>query len=198
MITIDELRKLAQQNKTVPAWNGLGIVKLRFAPSNSSTGDKSLAYHFYSARTEAEYHPIHDHVFSFSSKILKGTLQSTFYDFVIVEHETDHALRSSKYHYEGFNNEVVHPNIELYEAYKYNTLAGDDYWLDYRALHKVHPVTPNVVTLINKINQPDQSVVWEQEQFNYIQDKRVPYVNTMFDKMSADECWDIIEDILEN
>jgi len=198
MITIDELRELARENNTVPAWNGLGIVKLRFAPSNSTTGDKSLAYHFYSDRTEANYHPIHDHVFSFSSKILKGTLESIFYDFIVVDYETDYSLRSSTYNNDGFNNESVHSNIELFEAYKFNTLKDGDYWLDYRALHKVHPVSPNVVTLINKINRPDLSVVWEQDRFNYIQDKRVPYVNTQFEKRSPDECWDIIEDILEN
>jgi len=196
MITIDKLRELARQNKTTPAWNGLGVIKLRFAPPNSRTGDKSLAYHFYSDRTEANYHPIHDHVFSFTSSVLKGTLESTFYDFIVTNKETDYALRSSTYG--DFKNELVHANIELYEACKFNTHVGHNYWLDYRALHKVHPVTPNVVTLINKINRPDQSVVWEQERFNYIQDKRVPYVNTQFEQMPVDECWDIIEDILDN
>ena len=87
MITIDELRELAEQNNTEPAWNGLGVVKLRFAPKDSPSGDKSLAYHFYSDRTEANYHPIHDHVFSFSSTVLKGTLESTFYDFVVTDQE---------------------------------------------------------------------------------------------------------------
>lgn len=196
MITIDKLYKLAHQNDSEPAWNGLGVIKLRFAPNNSTTGDKSLAYHFYSDRTEANYHPIHDHVFSFSSKVLKGTLESTFYDFAVVNHETDYALRSSTYG--DFDNTEVYTNIDLYEAYKFNTLAGDEYWLDYRALHKVHPVTPTVITLINKINRPDLSVVWEQDKFNYVQDKRVPYVNTQFEKMAPDECWDIIEDILNN
>lgn len=196
MITIDELRKLARLNNTEPAWNGLGVIKLRFAPSNSVTGDKSLAYHFYSDSTEANYHPIHDHVFSFSSTVLKGTLQSTFYDFNVVDYETDYALRSSTYG--DFNNEVIHPNIELYGAYKFNTLEGNEYWLDYRALHKVHPVSPTVITLINKINRPDQSAVWEQKRFNYIQDKNVSYVNTQFEQMPVGECWDIIENILAN
>jgi hypothetical protein len=196
MITIDELRKLAEQNNTEPAWNGLGVIKLRFAPENSTSGDKSLAYHFYSDRTEANYHPIHDHVFSFSSTVLKGTLESMFYDFEVTDQETDYSLRSSTYG--DFKNEEIHANIELFEAYKFNTHAGHEYWLDYRALHRVHPVTPNVITLINKINRPDLSVKWEQDRFNYIQDKRVPYVNTQFEQMPADECWDIIEEILAN
>ena len=193
-MTINELRELAKRNNTEPAWNGLGVIKLRFTPDDSVSGDKSLAYHFYSDRTEANYHPIHDHVFSFSSKVLKGTLESTFYDFVVVDHETEYALRSSTYG--DFKNELVHDNINLFEAYKFNTLASHEYWLDYRAPHKVHPVSPTVITLINKINRPDQSVVWEQERFNYIQDKRVPYVNTQFEQMPVDECWDIIEEIV--
>jgi hypothetical protein len=193
MITIDELKSISEKHDIHPSYLGLGIVRLKFPESGEAGFSKNrLAYHFYSERTDPvwDFHPIHDHVFTFTSTVLKGTLRSWIYSYEVAEEETNYSLNTIPYQQKDI--EVIHENINPIEVCKFDTVEGVSYSIDYTTLHHVERMTPYVITMVDK--GPPPTV--KQNSFQYIQDKRTPYVDTFKYPKPVDECWDIIEEVL--
>lgn len=189
MISIDELQKIASEQDIVPTYFGLGIIRLKFSLDGQGWSKRPYAYHFYSDETAPiPFNPVHDHFFTFTSKIIKGTMQSQIYGYEITDEETDYSLCSRKYS-DKDTEIILHPNINPYKQCIFETNENEEYTLDYRSLHHTEPVTDVVVTLLTKKE-------FSQFSFNYIQDKRLEYTNQHIAPKSPEVCWDIIDRIL--
>ena len=192
MITIDSLRKIAREQNAQPTYHSLGLVRLKYSSTGKHThpSERDRTYHFYADATAPIYDPIHDHMFSFTSTVLKGTLRSFIYEYDVADYETDYSLCQRTY--EDRDNEIViHQNIEKRESCKFDTPAGSQYSIHYRTLHHVIPVTDVVITYLEK--GPTL-----QSEFNYIQDQKVDFSILQNDTKSVKECWDIIEHVLSH
>ena len=178
MITIDQLRTLAKEYSTTPNYNGLGMVRL---PLHNN------AYLFYSEKTPAINHTIHDHRYSFWSTVIKGVLRNIIYEYDVVEHETDYMLTYKdlvkKKEYVG---EIIHPNVEIHKTCIFDTIQDEQYFIHNRVLHGVEPMENKVITYMQKDSE------WSVTA-NFLVDKTIPYVGVYSQPKSESECWEIIE-----
>ena len=174
MITIDELRAL----NATPHYMGLGVVKYPFC--------KNQAYHFYSDRAKVLVEDIHEHRFSFTSRVLKGKLKTYIYD--IDGTDPTSTLRVERRECApGAQQEILQSNINLIERCTFVTEPNQEYHLHYTTLHKIECLTSKVITQIYK------ELPFAQETPRFITDEARPSVCAFSEPKTVNECWDIIE-----
>lgn len=179
MLTIDYLRRSAARR---PMYMGLGIIKLR-------TSSRS-AYRFYCDEVaEQTVDQVHTHTFSFNSKILKGVLRNIIYDVTPVDFETDYKLtqgRCSK----NTPPETTVENVTMTETFRIDSPVGTDYFMDSQTFHRIELVTDKLVTFKHTTDDPE---IHPQ----FVEDKRLGYVNPWANKKTSEQCWEAIKYILD-
>ena len=187
MITIDEVRALAEQQNSIPRYNGLGMIRLHLYND---------AYMFYSDKTEPFNHTIHDHRYSFTSSVLKGTLKNRLYSFDVVDYETDYMVTYKnmvgRIDYETYGR-TMHENVELRETCTFETRAGQQYHLDRSAFHSAEAITDKVITHMTRPRDPSWEAMSE-----FIVNKKKPYEGVYSRPMSEKQCWEIIENTIND
>lgn len=179
MITVDALHKAGGK----PYYMGLGIVKI-FLPSDTDTW---LCYHFYSDHTEILVDGIHDHKFSFNSKVLKGAIRNWIYHYTISEEETDFML----YQQECRPNAeltVIHENIDPIEVCTFNVVKGQEYNLNSETLHRIEIETSKVITCVTPLEK-----YFVKPESNRIGDKNKMDSCGYSSPKSNKVCWEIVD-----
>jgi hypothetical protein len=179
MITIDELRTLGG----TPIQGGLGVIKYLFRGNQ--------AYHFYSGEIHTVRGTgIHNHFRGFTSSVFKGELKNYIYSTNETDPNSTYQLirKRSKMNAKYI---VERDNISLVETCSFTTIAGQSYSIDYTTLHKIECITPKVITYLRH----QQS---EQKTINYIIDTSLSQVYESHPPKSENDCWEIIEDILND
>jgi len=150
---------------------------------------------FYSQQTEPFNHTIHDHRYSFTSEILKGTLRNTLYTFKEVDYETNYMVKYKnmlgKIDYTDYGR-TMHENVELHEVCLFETKAGKSYYLDRSAFHTAEAVTSKVITCMSRPNDEP----WEAMS-RFILRKDKIYESVYSRPKTESECWEIIEDTIK-
>ena len=173
-ITIDQLRRLNGK----PHYMGLGVIKYVFRNTRS--------YNFYSEKSAFLVNDIHEHRFSFTSKVIKGELKNYIYEvFGADPTSTLQVERGECKPYAERWVEVYNANVV--ELCNFTTKEGQSYRINFRTLHRVECVTPKVITLLNK------KLPFDQQQPRFITDSTQPSVCAFSEPKSEDECWEIIE-----
>ncbi len=186
MITIDEIRDLANRHNSIPRYNGLGMIRLHLP---------SKAYMFYSHQTPPFNHTIHDHRYSFTSTVLKGKLRNKLYEYSEVDYDTDWLVTYKnmvgRIDYETYGRTMCE-NVEVREICSFETREGQSYHLDRLAFHSVSAVTSKVITCMTRPNDPP----WEAMSC-FIVNRSKPYESVYSRPMTEKECWEIIEDTIK-
>jgi hypothetical protein len=174
MITIDQLRAL----NGIPHYMGLGVVKYPFC--------KNQSYHFYSDRAKILVEDIHEHRFSFTSRVLKGKLKNYIYE--IDGTDPTSTLRvERKECAPDSQQEILLSNINLIERCTFITEPNQEYRMHYTTLHKIECLTTKVITHIYK------ELPFAQTTPRFIADETKPSVCAFSEPKTVNECWDIIE-----
>lgn len=174
MLTIDGLRRLGGE----PHYMGLGVVKYMFRGNR--------AYHFYSERAPAIVDDIHEHRFSFTSKVVKGEMKNYIYEvFGTDENSTLRVERGECT--SGAERIIEVENANVVELCNFTTKEGQFYHVDYRTLHRIECISPKVITLL------DKELPYEQTNPRFITDSENPSVCAFSQPKSKKECWEIIE-----
>lgn len=177
MITIDELRKFG----SVPRQGGMGVIKYR-------VGDR--AWHFYNGEIhQVKNTGIHEHFNDFTSYILKGELKN--YIYTVGKTDPNSTLQLIQQQSKINSKQVViQDNITLVEMCTFSTVAGQSYYLEQTALHKIEMLAPKVVTYI------EGDLSFSPRPLTYVSD-------TAFEPrpknkpLSHAQCWEVMEDILQ-
>ena len=180
MITIDELRIL---NGT-PAQEGLGVIKFRF--------NEHQAYHFYSGEIHKVRNTgIHNHHHSFTSEVLKGELKNYIYRVDGTDPDSTYQIIRKK---SKINAKYIieQNNVNLIEACSFTTMAGQSYHIEYTTLHKIECKASKVITYLNFQSRP------RQETINFARDTSLSIFSKPHPSKSESQCWEIIEDILND
>lgn len=178
MITIDKLRDLSRSYGSNPHYNGIGMIRLRVS--------ETQAYLFYSDLAVPFVNDIHDHRYSFSSDILRGTLRTDVYKFTESDEYTD--LNIVRRYWGDREPEITAPNINLYKVCTFDAVEGETYNIDYRVFHHVTKTTPKLITCMTT-----QPLPWPVEANQFIESKSNPSAAIDFKTMSKGECWEVIE-----
>ena len=179
MISIDELRKLDGR----VTYNALGVVKLR--------ANFNEYWHFYSDKTPIPEGNIHSHPYEYESRILFGGIQHKIYEVVPTTQESQYNYRG-RFGRAGTPQHIIHDNIDIIESATFDTYKNDTYYINHSTLHRVESLTPKCVTYF-------KAGPW-QEKLYFVVDKDRVYTRkeVLTQKATPDECWEIIEDILND
>ena len=179
MLTIDGLRKLGGS----PHYMGLGVVKYFFRDDR--------AYHFYSELAPAIVDDIHEHRFSFTSKVVKGELKNYIYD--VDGQDPNSTLQVERGECKaGAERNIEVPNANIIELCTFTTLAGQSYHISYNTLHRIECVTPKVITLL------DKELPFVQTNPRFVTDTAYPSVCAFSQPKTEAECWEIIDFTLKD
>lgn len=178
MITIDKLRDSSKSYGSRPFYNGIGMIRLRVS--------ETQAYLFYSDRSEPYVNDIHDHRYSFSSAILKGSLRTDVFKFTESDKYTD--LNVVRRYWDDREPEITAPNINLYKVCTFDAVEGETYNIDYRMFHHVTKLTPKLITCMTT-----QPLPWPVEANQFIESKSEPSAAITDKEMSRERCWEVIE-----
>lgn len=179
MIDIDYLRNEAKERGSVPNYNGLGMVRLAV---------KDRGYLFYSDRAPPINHTIHDHRYSFTSTIIKGTIRNFIYSFEAVEQETDFMLT-----YKDMVNKVdtvgtiIHPNVNITNTCTFDTTENQKYIMHESILHHVERKSEKLITCMEPSPRPYSPIA------HFLINKNIEYVGVYSQPKTPNECWEIIE-----
>lgn len=181
MLTIDGLKKLNGQI----VYHPLGAIRLIF-----SRGGKKLVYHFYSDQSPMQDPTnLHNHPYTFTSKIFKGTLRNFIYDVSESETETKHKMIQREC-CENSPTPIIHENVERVNTLTFDVSEGQSYNIHHSVIHRIELVTPKVISLLEKgptVIKP--YFVLEQ----HIEHKD----GELFNLKPESECWEIIKYTLE-
>ncbi len=179
MITIDELRKLGG----VPSQQGMGVIKYKFGYQ---------AYHFYSGEIhQVRNTGIHSHHHSFTSKVLKGELKNYIYRVDGTDPDSTYQIIRKK---SRINAKYIieQSNVNLIEACSFTTVAGQSYHIEYTTLHKIECKALKVITYLNLKPLPRQKTI------NFATDTSLSMFSEPHSPKSEAQCWEVIEDILND
>jgi hypothetical protein len=152
---------------------------------------ESQAYLFYSDHSEPFVNDIHNHRYSFTSDILKGTLRTEVYKFTETDEYTD--LNVVRRYWDKREPEIMAANINLYKVCTFDAIKGDTYNIDYRVFHHVTKQTPKLITRMTT-----QPLPWPVEANQFIESKSNPSAPIDAKTMSKERCWEVIEYTLDD
>ena len=180
MTTVDQLRRL---NGTV-TYHRFGVVKLRV---------KDQFWHFYSDRTPVVLKEnIHSHPYPYESKILFGGIRHHIYAVKPSEEESKQNYRM-RMRMSGNTSplNVVYDNIELIKSATFDTYKQDTYTIEHSVLHQIELITPKCVTHLTagRWGNPVYFVLNKELEFTK---------DDIWQRVSTDECWEIIEYTLDD
>lgn len=174
MLSIDTLRK----EGGTPKYNGLGMVRLR-------VGQYGLL--FYSELAPPINHTIHNHRYSFTSKVLKGTIRNYLYEYDVVDKSDYMLTQKDMVNKVDTIGTIIHDNVSLRNVCTFDTHEGDSYFMDQRTFHHVERVTNTLITQMDPSPLP-----WNATAL-FLIEKDIPYVGVYSEPKSPEECWEIIE-----
>ena len=172
-LSMDYLRGLGAK----PHYMGLGVIKL---PIN-----QRYSFHFYSERAEIICEDPHTHRFGFTSTVIKGVMDNYIYKADSSETPTSYVLEYGKCE-PGSEMELIKDNVEPRVVTQFRSTAGTSYTIDKDVIHKIHCISPKVITFLKKDSKESDSGYFIVDTEN-----RSP-CPLSFPKPVA-ECWDIIE-----
>ena len=181
MLTIDELRKLNGKVVCHP----LGAIRLLF-----NGNGKNFVYHFYSDQSPMQDPTnFHNHPYTFTSTVFKGTLRNYIYDITESETKTDRKMIQREC-CEGSETPTIYENVDYVNTLTFDVSEGQSYEIHHSVINKLEIVTPKAISLLDKgptVNMP--YFVLEQ----HIEQKD----EELFNLKSESECWEIIEYTLQ-
>ena len=181
MLTIDELRKLNGHVVCHP----LGAVRLLF-----NRGGKKFVYHFYSDHSPMQDPTnLHNHPYTFTSTVFKGTLRNFIYDISESETETEHKMIQREC-CEGSETPTIYENVDRVNTLTFDVSEGQSYNIHHSVIHRLEILTPTAISLLEKgANENMPYFVLEQ----HIEQKD----EELFNLKPENECWEIIRHILQ-
>lgn len=147
---------------------------------------ETQAYLFYSDLSEPFVNDIHNHRYSFSSHIIKGTLRTEVYKFTETDEYRD--LNVVRRYWDMREPDIIAANIDLYKVCTFDAIEGDTYNIDYRVFHHVTKQTTKLVTCMTTQPEP-----WPVEANQFIESKSQPSAPITAKQMSKERCWEVIE-----
>jgi hypothetical protein len=165
-----------------PYYFGLGFIQLKITPETR--------LHFYHPEIMPilDEDEIHDHRYDFVSKIIKGRLENEIYDYqrlFFADYELVEV--SCKKEDAGKPPQYLH-EVEPYKVCSFSCSAGDSYALPHYMFHKIRYPVPTITLLTRG------EIV--KEFAHVIKHKEAPSVCPFSKKMSDEEIWSIIEEIV--
>ena len=182
-MNVDYLKKISVED---PYYHGLGMIKLRVR----HTPNKFYNYHFFSNKyLEQICDDVHNHLYSFKSKLVQGSAINEYYKYTPVDHETEWVLEVTDC-LEGQVPEVIHENVELELIEKIQTNEGEGYHCDKDDFHRFVPVSDHVVTY-------SQHYTKDGKRGLFVRNKSIPFVCAFSKPKQKENCWEIIDSILK-
>jgi len=181
MLTIDGLRKLNGHVVCHP----LGAVRLLF-----SRGGKQLVYHFYSDKSPMQDPTnLHNHPYTFTSRIFKGVLRNFIYDVTESETPTPHKMIQREC-CEGSETPTIHANVNRVNTLTFDVSEGQSYEIHHSVIHRIELRTPKVISLLDR--GPNVCMPY------FVLEQHIEHKDEeLFNLKSVKECWEIIEYTLQ-
>ena len=112
------------------------------------------------------------------------------YDVIPVDYETDLRLT------QGACSKVcppktTHENVIMKETISIDQVTGTDYWMDSQTFHRIELATSSVITYKTMTDDPNIEP-------QFVEDKRIGYVNPWAELKTSDECWEAIDFIIRD
>ncbi len=176
-LDIDHLKTLG-----TPFYFGLGFIQLKM------TKETRLNFYHPEIMPILDEDEIHDHRYNFNSKIIKGRLENEIFDYNRLCF-ADHILCevSCKMEDAGKDPRQIH-EVTHYKVCGFSCSAGDSYDLEHFMFHRIKYPVPTI-TLLTRGEI-------KSEYAHIIKHKDSPAVCPFSKKMSDEEIWDIIEQIV--
>jgi hypothetical protein len=165
-----------------PFYFGLGFIQLKM------TNDSRLNFYHPDVMPILDEDEIHDHRYDFHSKVIKGRLENEIFDYNSLLF-SDYILCEVSCKKEDAGKEPVEiREVEPHKVCGFSCSAGDSYDLENFMFHRIKYPVPTITLLTRG--------PIKKEYAHIIKHKDSPAVCPFSKKMSDEEIWEIIEQIV--